>query len=51
MSTSAPPPPERGRRGQGRGQGRGRDPPSHPQAEPADLAPTTPSSEAVSQPS
>ncbi|KAL0340321.1 UNVERIFIED_CONTAM: hypothetical protein Sradi_4548900 [Sesamum radiatum] len=46
MSTSAPPPFERGRQGQGHGRG----PPSPPWAEPTDPVPATPSLEAMSHP-
>ncbi|KAL0293226.1 UNVERIFIED_CONTAM: hypothetical protein Sangu_3242300 [Sesamum angustifolium] len=49
MSTSAPPPPGRGRRGQGRVRGPGRGPPIPPRAEPANPTPITPSLEAISQ--
>ncbi|KAL0329045.1 UNVERIFIED_CONTAM: hypothetical protein Sradi_4891200 [Sesamum radiatum] len=48
MTTGAPSPHGRERRGQGRGCGRGRGPLSPSRAEPADLA--TPSSDVVSQP-
>ncbi|KAL0285680.1 UNVERIFIED_CONTAM: Zinc finger BED domain-containing protein RICESLEEPER 3 [Sesamum calycinum] len=42
MSTGVPPPPRRGRRGQGRGHSPGHGPPSPPRAESADPTPSTP---------